>query len=149
MKNTESIACRMVVAGVDVTGFAQVCEGRPDIEIFDTLHEYYECVGKVVSGAGGRIVKFIGDAVLIVFPEQQAVLAASILTDLKQVVQPIWSRVDDGCRVRMKAHIGTVVCGPIGPDTTFDVIGKVVNELFQMPWEGPDLSADLEKAIGR
>ena len=45
---------------------------------------------------------------------------------------------DSGCEVQANAAIGTVICGPVGPGTTrrFDVIGKLVNEVARMPWEG-------------
>ena len=45
------------------------------------------------------------------------------------------------------AHLGRVVSGPLGPEPRFDVVGKSVNALFRMPWDGPELSDELRRAV--
>ena len=33
-------------------------------------------------------------------------------------------------------------------DRFYELVGKSVNELFLMPWDGPELSADLRRVVG-
>ncbi len=56
-----------------------------------------------------------------------------------------WHDFDSTCGVEINVHIGRVAAGDSGQevDRRFDIVGKAVNELFRMPWEGLHLSAEL------
>jgi class 3 adenylate cyclase len=148
---TEPTECEVVVATADIAGFAEACRNRPEQEVFKMLDEFYEFVGHVVLGAGGKPVKFMGDCALIIFPAGKAPEAIAALRDLQTKVQGIWSDFQAICRVRIDAHVGSAVCGPLGTadDKRFDVIGNIVNELFLMPHpEAFNLSEELKKIVG-
>ena len=147
---TEPTECEVVVATADITGFAQVCRNRPDQDVFKMLDEFYELAGHVVHGAGGKLVKFMGDAALMIFPADKAPEAIVALRDLQTKAQGIWSDFHVPCQVRIDAHVGSAVCGPLGTvgDKRFDVIGGLVNELFLMPHpEAFNLSEELKKIV--
>lgn len=137
----------MVIAAVDIAGFAKVCLGKTDLETFDMLDRFYKFVGKVVDAASGTAVKFMGDCAFVVFPANNAKQAVAVLRRLKSCGIDIGASSVSACSLRVHAHIGRVVSGPIGPDKKFDVVGKNVNYLFMMPWDGPELSGDLKKVI--
>ncbi len=59
----------VLVAFTDLTQFARYVRGRTNREIFETMSHYYELVGDIVSEGGGTVVKFMGDAILLVFPK--------------------------------------------------------------------------------
>src|SRR6267143_2172615 len=58
----------LVVAFSDLTGFWRFSRARPAPAVISTLAAYYELVGDLVEEAGGRVVKFMGDAGLLIYP---------------------------------------------------------------------------------
>jgi len=58
----------LLIAFIDLTRFAAQSQRTDDLEIAETIDAYYEHVGVAVRAGGGSVVKFEGDAALIVFP---------------------------------------------------------------------------------
>jgi adenylate cyclase len=138
---------RMVIGLADITGFASACQNKTDIDTFNMLNQFYALVGDVVRKAGGTVVKFMGDSALVIFPESEAKQAVTALRELASSSSGVWSDFDRTCTVRIKAHVGSVVSGHMGPDNRFDVIGNALNQLFLMPWKGPDVSDELKSLM--
>ncbi len=140
---------RLVVAFTQVMGFAKACLSKADEAIVQTLDRYYEIVTAAVDGAGGVVVKFIGDASLVVFLPERATDGVAALHEIKDAATPVWAEFDSSCEVQANAGIGTVICGPVGPGSTrrFDVIGKLVNEVAKMPRDGVTLSQQLRELV--
>ena len=114
-----------------------------------TLNRYYEIVTAAVDGAGGVVVKFIGDASLVVFLPERAADGVAALHEIRDVATRVWEEFDSSCEVQANGAIGTVMCGPVCPGATrrFDVIGKLVNEVARMPWGGVTLSQQLRELV--
>ena len=147
---TQPTECEVVVATADIAGFAKACRNRPEQDAFKMLDEFYELVGHVVHRAGGKLVKFMGDAALMIFPADKAPEAIVALRDLQTRAQGIWADFHTTCHVRIAAHVGSVICGPLGAagDKRFDVIGSIVNELFLMRHQKEfNLSEELKKIV--
>jgi adenylate cyclase len=151
---TEPTDLTVVLALADVTGFALACRNRTDLETFRLLDRLYEMAGAAAEAAGGKLVKPMGDAVLMVFPVEQARPAVAALQDLKQKADACWFEICPGSRLQIKAHAGPVTCGLMGAagDKRFDVIGRTVNDLFLRPREefavSPALRQLLERTTG-
>ncbi len=62
----------LLIVFTNLSRFAAECSRRPDAEIAEVIDHYYEHVAHAVDGAGGRVVKFIGDGGLAVFSEDAA-----------------------------------------------------------------------------
>jgi len=147
---TEPTECEVVVATADIAGFAKTSRNRPEQELFKMLDAFYELVGHVVYGAGGKPVKFMGDSALMIFPADKAPEAVAALRELQTQAQEIWTDFQTTCHVRIDAHAGSAVCGLLGTagDKRFDVIGNTVNDLFLMPHpENFNLSKALKKMV--
>ena len=146
---TEPKESTMVVALADIAGFDQASRSKSNHEVFKMLDEFYELVGKVVNSGGGRVVKFMGDCALIIFPEDQSKQAVASLHDLQAKTETILSEFDSTCKVRINAHIGSVLCGPVGTsdDKRFDVFGAPVSDLFRMPSQEFGLSDQLKQLV--
>jgi class 3 adenylate cyclase len=144
---TKPTTSTVVLAVADVAGFTLACRGRSDTEAFEMLNRFYHHAAVAVAPAQGRVVKFIGDAVLIIFPESFAAQAVTAIHDLRDTVQDLWSEFGAECSVRVHAHLGSVACGLLGPDQHFDVIGTAVNDLFRMPSDGPEISPALARKL--
>ena len=105
------IDCRLLVAFCDLTNFAKLSRDKPSKDIFDIMSQYFELSGDIVEKAGGKIVKFIGDGILIVFPDYLAIEGINTLKELQQKVSNLFDRESYDCLLRVKAHLGSVTCG--------------------------------------
>jgi class 3 adenylate cyclase len=119
----------LLVVFVDLTRFGPQSQRVDDAELADTIDAYYEQVGAAVQAAGGRVVKFVGDGVLIVFPEEGVDRGVEMLLALKDAVDAAMAARRWECRLAAKAHFGPTIAGPFGiaGDKRFDVLGKTVN----------------------
>ena len=119
----------VLVAFSDLTRFASFASGQPLDQLFSTLSDYYLRAGDIVEPAGGRIVKFIGDAILIVFPEDLVSTGVQALLRLREEGDAWLAEIGVPCRQTVKCHIGPVYCGPIGTRDRqqFDLFGETVN----------------------
>ncbi|MDH3389541.1 MAG: adenylate/guanylate cyclase domain-containing protein [Gammaproteobacteria bacterium] len=52
----------------DLRDFTEITETLPAKQVLEMLNEYFEFVAAAVTAQGGEILRFIGDAMLIVFP---------------------------------------------------------------------------------
>jgi adenylate cyclase len=103
---------RLTIAFTDLEGFTRFTERRGDEEASQLLVDHHRTVGPIVRSRGGRIVKRIGDGLLLTFPEP----VAGVLACLELVATP-----PAPLRLRAGLHVGDIVV------TRDDVVGHVVN----------------------
>ena len=103
---------RMVVAFTDLEGFTRFTERNGDEAASALVADHHRTVGPIVRSRGGRVVKRIGDGLLLTFPEPEA----GVLACLELVETP-----PEPLRLRAGMHVGDVV------QTRDDVVGHVVN----------------------
>ncbi|MEQ1912009.1 MAG: adenylate/guanylate cyclase domain-containing protein [Vicinamibacterales bacterium] len=131
--STEAFASTPVVVLVaDLDGFAKLFKTRTDAEMASFLDQYYVVAEDLVDRAGGRIVKFIGDALLAVFPEAEAPAAVSAAAKLRREVEELGQRMGMRVRLGVSVHMGPAVETELGkgPSRRRDVIGRTVNQTF-------------------
>jgi adenylate cyclase len=150
MGTTSRARSHFLIVFLDLTRFAAQGHRSDDEELASTLDEYYERVARAVSRAGGRTVKFIGDAALLVFPETQADAGVDMLLALKEEIDDFFASRSWECRMNAKVHFGDVVAGDFGPpgDKRFDVVGRAVNTAAVLASQGVTLSADAFRTLG-
>ena len=139
----------LLVAFLDLTGFAMQCTRVTDEALAAVVDGYYEIVASRVSAAGGRVVKFIGDGALVVFEVGGADAGVDTLLALKTEIDRYLADHHWDCRTTIKVHAGTVIAGPYGGagDKRFDVIGKTVNTAAMLDATGVALSAEAFRAL--
>src|SRR6185503_2434841 len=76
----------LLISFLDLTRFSAQSRRLGDLEIATAIDEMYRRIGAAVAAAGGRVVKFIGDASLIVFRDDAVDVGVSALLDLKEEV---------------------------------------------------------------
>lgn len=103
---------RLAVAFTDLEGFTRFTEKQGDDAASHLVADHHRTVGPIVRSRGGRIVKRIGDGLLLTFPEPEA----AVLACLELVATP-----PAPLRLRAGIHVGDVVL------TRDDVVGHVVN----------------------
>ncbi len=124
----------------DLRNFTELSTRLPETELFDLLNEYFQIISDSISEGQGEILKFIGDAVLAVFPTDEirtkedtccaalkAAQSALIATEKRN------KTADDASRSEFKfgigLHFGKAMYGNVGSNTRLDftVIGSAVN----------------------
>src|SRR5678815_3941480 len=74
----------LVVIFLDLKGFAAQAARIGDAELAEHVEAYYRRVGEQVAGAGGHVIKFIGDGALVVFDRAAADTAVEAMLALKR-----------------------------------------------------------------
>jgi adenylate cyclase len=141
---------RLILGVVDLVGFTVACRTLTPTAVFRALEALYRHVAAEVEAAGGRVVKVMGDAVLVVFPADDPAPALGALRRLAAGPCPPFAPSTAPARLQVKAHVGLVASGPLGPpgDCRFDVVGAAVNELFLLPAGDLVLSPELLRLTG-
>jgi class 3 adenylate cyclase len=134
-----------VIAFVDLARFQIASRRVKDETLAEIVQDYYERVSDGVKGTGGRVVKFMGDGALIVFPVDRASQAARSLVLLKQEVDTRMSKRKFPTSMVARVHVGEVIAGDFGAkgDKRFDVIGTAVNRAASLRYtEGVSFTAE-------
>lgn len=123
----------------DIRGYTQLSHNIGSQELVNVLNEYFELVGSAIRSEGGEILKFIGDAVLAIFPVHSegesracdralnaAIKANEKLADRnKEYITADDKLLNHGIAL----HVGNFQYGNIGSQNRLDftVIGDAVN----------------------
>ncbi|MCX7960694.1 MAG: hypothetical protein N2653_03845 [Burkholderiales bacterium] len=129
----------------DLRGFTRLTETLPPARLMELLNTYFELVADAVTPRGGEILRFMGDATLIVFPsERRGELAPSCRAALEAALDAFArgeaanrSRLREGCpeiRFGVGLNAGTVIYGNVGARTRLDftVVGPAVNRAARL-----------------
>lgn len=136
----EVVSIEAAVWFSDVRNFTASGEELPPEQVIERLNDYFGIVVGAIDAAGGEVLKYIGDAVLAIFPvsealgAKQACLAAvSALTEtakqLEALNQRSVARGQPELAHGVGLHVGTASYGNIGGRERLDftVIGRTVN----------------------
>lgn len=139
----------LLIVFMDLSRFAAQTQRVPDTETAEVLQALYAQIATAVQGAGGTVVKFIGDATLAVFPEARVETAIAMLLDLTGDVDRYLEERGWECRLTAKVHFGEVVAGEFGPagSRQFDVLGRAVNETAMLRSLGITLSNEAFRKL--
>lgn len=132
---------RATVLFSDIRNFVSVCEALEAEEVTAMLNEYFSAMVEVIYKHKGEVDKFIGDAVLAVFYDQNdlrqpgntalnAIYCAMEMRErLAEFNAKRVARGNAPIEIGIGINSGEIISGPIGsPDRRdFTVIGDVVN----------------------
>jgi class 3 adenylate cyclase/uncharacterized protein (DUF427 family) len=140
-----------VVWWCDLRGSTSLTERLPRQEYLSLLNDFFESTAGAVLDEGGEVLKFIGDAVLAIFPlrdrpdaAQRALAAArESLVRVERLNEERESRGAEPLGVALALHAGEVTYGNVGVlrRLDFTVTGPTVNEVSRLE--------DLSKRLGR
>jgi class 3 adenylate cyclase len=140
----------LLVVFTNFTRFASQIERLDDMEVARVMGEYYTLAERAFSAANGRVVKFIGDATLAVFPVDAIDRGVQALLQFKPAADRFMEERGWDCRLVIKAHYGTVAAGDMGAGATsrFDVLGKSVSVAARLEGSGVVLSVEAFRQLG-
>lgn len=112
----------------DLRGFTSLAEGRSPEEIFDLLNRYLDAVVPAIHKHGGFVDKYIGDAIMALFPQSPSQSVRSAI----EMFQLLYGFVDHSevmLKMGVGLHWGEVVLGTLGSRERWEstVIGDSVN----------------------
>lgn len=126
----------------DMQGYTALSESIASDELIPLLDDYAEAVISAVHGAGGDVLKLIGDGILAIFtaddPTEACCSALRAEADLRLRLADLERRRADEGRpttsIYLGLHIGDVFYGNIGSKDRLDftVVGQAVNEVSRI-----------------
>ncbi|HEX3773834.1 MAG TPA: adenylate/guanylate cyclase domain-containing protein [Polyangiaceae bacterium] len=127
----------------DMRGFTQMSDRVEPKRVIEILDRYFDGVAGAISDQGGEVLKFVGDAVLAIFPFEsdargacQRALAAAeqAFAALARVNERLAAEGDGPIDAGIALHCGRVMYGNIGARDRLDftVISAAVNEASRL-----------------
>ena len=137
----------------DVRDFTRLTETLPSHEVLGMLNAYFGLVSDAVTVRGGEILRFIGDAMLIVFPAERSGKTSACQNALDSALDAFTALDVLNSRRRRASlpeitfglglHVGEVIYGNVGAPERLDftVMGPAVNRTARLE--------SLTKLLGR
>ena len=129
----------------DLRDFTRTSDRAPPGEVVQMLDAYFDRVTAAITAHGGEVLKFVGDAVLAIFPVDAARDARSACRSALVAAEEALSTLDAlsservtaggaPLRVGVALHLGQVMYGNIGARDRLDftVISSSVNEACRL-----------------
>jgi adenylate cyclase len=136
----------------DLRGFTELSERTDRDTLIACLNQYFDCMAQPVEEHGGEILKFIGDAMLAMFPletEQACQRALQAALDARAAMARLngerTARGEEALAFGIALHAGDVMYGNIGAANRLDftVIGPAVNVTSRLEKLCRSLGLDL------
>ena len=129
---------RAVVWFSDLAGFTRLSETLGAEGMLALLNAYAEVQVEAIEAHGGHVLKFIGDAVLAIFPEEGAAAASVRALDAAVDYRARLAMLSEQRKVaglpivdtHLALHVGELLYGNVGSPRRLDftVLGPAVNE---------------------
>jgi class 3 adenylate cyclase len=120
----------VLISFMDIQGFLGIARALPDAEqVFDLLDGWAAVLAGEIEKAGGRVIKFIGDACLAIFPDDRVDAGTRALLSAKEKAEAFFKEKGFSNRLKVTAHFGEAAVGPFGAGScrSIDVLGDSVN----------------------
>jgi adenylate cyclase len=129
---------RAVVWFSDLVGFTRISEAAGPAAMLALLNDYAEAQVEAIEGNGGHVLKFMGDGLLAIFPDDDTGRACSRALDAavdqrRRILVLNERRAASGLAVtdtHLALHVGELLYGNVGSPRRLDftVLGPAVNE---------------------
>jgi adenylate cyclase len=132
------VAIRAAVWACDLRGFTSMSERHSPTQMARILDRYFEAAVDAIDAQGGEVLKFIGDAILAIFPvgDDEGATCRRAVAAARQAVASLRATPDgaEPLQIGVAVHVGEVFYGNVGGAARLDftVIGPTVNEAFRL-----------------
>lgn len=128
----------------DLRGSSQLADRLPMERYLALINDYFDCTAGAVTDHGGEVLKFIGDAVMAIFPIEEDRPATDMCRAAVTAAREAQARVaaiegryrEDGIDIRfgIALHTGRAMYGNVGTDRRLDftTIGPAVNQVTRL-----------------
>ncbi len=146
----------VTVLFADLKGFTSFSEAHPPEEVRSMLNTYFESVLPDIRAAGGRLDRFLGDAVMVTFnvsadQPDHAERAARAALGFQASASEVAARHPDWPRFRAGINTGVAVVGVVGDgeERGYTVLGDTVNVASHIESIAPVESIAISDATRR
>jgi len=122
----------------DLVGFTRIADSVDAEVLLAMLNEYAEAQVEAIEARGGHVLKFIGDAILAIFPDEDTTRACELALDAAADQKRRIDVVNERRRTaslpvtgtHLALHVGELLYGNVGSPRRLDftVLGPAVNE---------------------
>ncbi len=111
----------------DIRGFTTFSEKNDPLVVVNRLNELFDIQVKIIARNSGDIDKFVGDAVMAIFPSPQKALNASL--NIQKKITEFNKKKKLGLNVGIGINYGEAVVGAVGSGDSYNwtTIGDTVN----------------------
>jgi len=144
----DQIQQEMTVLFTDIRSFTQISERMSPKENFDFLNRYLGLVGPEVRRNNGFIDKYIGDAIMALYPsraEDAVDTAVGIIHTLAEFNRDQKSINQPEIHIGIGIHTGTLMLGILGEPERFD--GSVISDNVNLASRIESLTKTFDAAI--
>jgi len=144
---------RAVIWFSDLVGFTRISDTASPGTVLELLNDYAEAQVEEIEARGGHVLKFIGDGILAIFPQDDMAQACSCALDAaanltNRIATLNTRRAAHGMPVtsaHIALHVGELLYGNLGSPRRLDftVLGPAVNEAARIE----SFCASLEQAV--
>ena len=125
--------------------FKRHVEALPNLSVVRVVNHVFAVVGEAAESRGGEILKFIGDAMLVIFPvsDSRTDVARAMVETARESLAGV-EALDCDIHIGFGGHIGEVVQSNIGTPNRLDftVMGSAVNLASRLESLCKTLNAD-------
>jgi class 3 adenylate cyclase len=139
----ETVRKEVIILFSDIVGSTSYFEREGDEEGLAMVQHHNDLLFPIIQGAGGRVVKTIGDAIMACFKDPVSAVRAAI--GMQQALEQDRARTElkDHIHIRMALHMGP------GIEKDNDVYGDVVNAAAKVQQQAqPDQILVTEVLLG-
>jgi class 3 adenylate cyclase len=128
----DQVQCEITILFSDIRSFTTISESMSPEENFSFLNTYLKEMGPIVRKNNGFIDKYIGDAVMALFPNDPSdavITAVEMLDKLKEVNKGMEEKGFPEVRIGIGIHTGKAMLGILGEEERYQgtVISDAVN----------------------
>jgi class 3 adenylate cyclase len=119
-----------LIAFADIQNFGTISKALPDpVQLFDLLNSWAKIIIEAIDKTPGRVLKFIGDECLMIFPDDAIDAGVLALLSIKEQVEKHFKNNGLPNKMRITAHYGEAAVGQFGTGSmkSIDIIGDSVN----------------------
>ncbi len=137
----------LAILFADIKGFTTRSESMTPHEVIEMLNRVFDVATRAVDDFGGDIDKFIGDAILAVFPSASTALKAALRIQRELCAGGVYDD-DNQVQLRIGIHFGKVIRGSVGGNQRWDLtlIGDTVNTAQRLESQAPAGGILISKA---
>jgi DNA-binding response OmpR family regulator len=138
---------RLSVLFSDICGFTTMSTEMSPTQVVEILNEYFDAMCPLLKEHGAEIDKFIGDAILALFPDREGedpppLRAVRAALAMQEATEQLYKDREPALQMRIGINTGPVVRGDIGSrhapgGRDYTVIGDTVNRAQRFEANAP------------
>jgi adenylate cyclase len=126
-----------LVCFTDIAGFTRFSEQSSLQDIVALLKKVSAIISQHVDRTAGAVVKYIGDASLLVFPEEDTDRSIGELLEMQRSIHAYFASNHLDLSITFSAHIGPIIVVRLQPIEDLDIHGHTVNHASRLGSQAP------------